>query len=374
MAQKTISELQLISSITNSLNIPGDDGIQSYRATAAQFFTYIRSKFASAQTISAAGTTLTSSDVLVFLNPTSAAFTQDIPAVAAIGTGAVLYLKNIATNSNIVTLDGASSELVGDYTTMPLRPGEGVYLYNNGTKWEVLSATKEDPRTNVVTATTTKSVLVSEDMILCSGSAFTATLYTAVGNAGRTVTFRKTDSSSSNIITIATTSSQTIGDGSSTSTTLRSKNDLITLVSDGANWKILNKNVLVAASYYCSTGQSSSTTQPINYDTAEYDTHSAVTVGASWKFTVPPDEAGVYQINCVNNANNVAYSSMLYKGGTAYKMIAYNNGSIGGAAGSVDVLLADGDYVDVRSTVNYTMAGGALNAATTSNVNIKKIR
>lgn len=41
MANKKITDLQLRSSVTADLNIPGDDGIQSYRVTAEQMFNYI---------------------------------------------------------------------------------------------------------------------------------------------------------------------------------------------------------------------------------------------------------------------------------------------------------------------------------------------
>lgn len=43
MAQKKITDLQLRSSITDELNLPSDDGIQSYRVTAAQLKAYILS-------------------------------------------------------------------------------------------------------------------------------------------------------------------------------------------------------------------------------------------------------------------------------------------------------------------------------------------
>lgn len=41
MGQKKITDLTLISSVTDALNIPSDDGIQTYRATALQFKNYI---------------------------------------------------------------------------------------------------------------------------------------------------------------------------------------------------------------------------------------------------------------------------------------------------------------------------------------------
>ena len=69
-----------------------------------------------------------------------------------------------------------------------------------------------------------------------SGGAFTVTLYTAVGNTGNSVTVKKTDSST-NAITIATTSSQTI-DGVTTQT-INSQYTSVTMVSDGSNWNIV---------------------------------------------------------------------------------------------------------------------------------------
>jgi hypothetical protein len=44
MAQKKITELQLRSEVEDDLSIPSDDGIQSYRITGSQVYTYIRSK------------------------------------------------------------------------------------------------------------------------------------------------------------------------------------------------------------------------------------------------------------------------------------------------------------------------------------------
>lgn len=41
MANKKITDLQLIAAVTDTLSIPGDNGIQTYRATAAQLKTYI---------------------------------------------------------------------------------------------------------------------------------------------------------------------------------------------------------------------------------------------------------------------------------------------------------------------------------------------
>lgn len=139
MAQKKITELQLISEVSDSLSIPGDNGIQTYRATAAQIATYM---------------------------------------------GKVLKFP-------------------------------------------------------VTSKTTTYAIANTDYAILCSGSAFTVTLPTAVGISGKPFIIKKTDFSLTNIITIATTSSQTI-DGVTT-TTLNTQNESVYLYSDGANWQILER-------------------------------------------------------------------------------------------------------------------------------------
>lgn len=44
MAQKKITDLQLIDAVTDALNFPGDDTLQTYRVTALQLIAYIESK------------------------------------------------------------------------------------------------------------------------------------------------------------------------------------------------------------------------------------------------------------------------------------------------------------------------------------------
>lgn len=97
------------------------------------------------------------------------------------------------------------------------------------------------PLQRVVSKTSAYTATQSDDVILCSGSAFTVTLYTAVGNTGRQLTIKKTDSSLSNVITIDGDGSETI-DGV-TSTTLNTQYESVTLVSDGANWQIVERRI-----------------------------------------------------------------------------------------------------------------------------------
>lgn len=80
------------------------------------------------------------------------------------------------------------------------------------------------------------------DFILASGAAFTVTLPSAVGQLNKYITIKKTDASFTNIITIATTSAQTI-DGASTRK-LATLNESLTVTSDGANWVVSNHTIL----------------------------------------------------------------------------------------------------------------------------------
>lgn len=101
----------------------------------------------------------------------------------------------------------------------------------NGVKW---SAPSTVSTANVISKTTTYTAAVGDDIINCSGSAFTITLYPASGNSGKSITIKKTDSSFSNIITIDANGSETI-DGSLT-TTLNTQYESLTLYCDGSNW------------------------------------------------------------------------------------------------------------------------------------------
>jgi Pectate lyase superfamily protein len=88
-----------------------------------------------------------------------------------------------------------------------------------------------------VAKTTTYSIAVSDYMIDCTSGTFTVTLPTAVGVAGKIYVVKN---SGTGVITIATTSSQTI-DGASTETISTQYGDF-TMMSDGANYKIISNH------------------------------------------------------------------------------------------------------------------------------------
>lgn len=200
--------------------------------------------------ISAATTTGTGS-VVLSASPTltgtiaAAALTLTTPlAVGSGGTGqtttgtAFAALSPLTTKGDILGFSTGNARVpVGvDGTVLTADSAQTL-----GLKWATPG------NINVVSKTTTYSAVVTDGLILCSGSAFTVTLPTSVGNSGTIIRIKKTDSSATNIITIATTSSQTI-DGVLT-VTLNSQYDEITVCSDGANWEVVARAIQYAMSY-----------------------------------------------------------------------------------------------------------------------------
>lgn len=176
-------------------------------------------------------------------------FTVTLPTAPA--NGARVAVKKVDTSTNAVTVATGGSDVfnkAGGSTSIALG------LYNQsitlqytatGAIWYVASS--DAPLSSLVTGqtktvTAAYTLLTSDHVILAdpTTAAFTVTLPTAVGYFGRfTVTYT---GASNNLVTLATTNSQTI-DGAATATvgsqasnaTYRS----IDVVSDGANWRVV---------------------------------------------------------------------------------------------------------------------------------------
>lgn len=88
-------------------------------------------------------------------------------------------------------------------------------------------------------ATSTDSITTGDDTVSYSGASFTATLYTAVGNAGKRVTIIHAGTSLTEVYTLATTSAQTIGGIASGSYKLVTNGEVLTVESNGTNWSIV---------------------------------------------------------------------------------------------------------------------------------------
>lgn len=113
---------------------------------------------------------------------------------------------------------------------------------------------------------------------------------------------------------------------------------------------------VVAATYVISTGKSSSTTQPFDFDTKVFDTHAAVTIGSNWRFTAPV--SGYYKVSTlVNPSAPPSLYLRLYKNGTFYSNLDYTVSTVWN--GSITVQLNAGDYIDVRSSGASNSTGGS---------------
>lgn len=107
---------------------------------------------------------------------------------------------------------------------------------------KVTNAMLLTPPTNLVVQSKTAAytVLSTDDIITCNANsaAFTLTLFPVSGNAGKLLTFKKTDSTF-NAVTIDANASETI-EGALTFT-LNTQNEVLVLYCDGANWLIKDR-------------------------------------------------------------------------------------------------------------------------------------
>lgn len=134
---------------------------------------------------------------------------------------------------------------------------------------------------------------------------------------------------------------------------------------------------VVAASYATNSGTVNTATYTIiDYATKNYDTHSAVTTGASWKFT--PPVAGYYRVNAsvmFNSGGGWTSGEVarlgLFKNGSLFHYLSNQeqtstHGNIVHLVGTSAVYLTTSDYIDIQA---YQNSGGSLtlNASTQSN-------
>jgi len=126
----------------------------------------------------------------------------------------------------------------------------------------------------------------------------------------------------------------------------------------------------VACSYYSASTQTSLTSQ-INFGTKLYDTHGAVTTGASWKFTAPM--AGKYRVSTFLYGSTNSWIN-LYKGNSLFmKSFGYldNSNFINSCYGEIDLLA--GEYIDIRPETSSSIEGAATLTSRCSRIDISRI-
>jgi len=129
---------------------------------------------------------------------------------------------------------------LSDVDTTTTSPSTNDVLTWTGTEWEPVAP--GDAFEAVTTKSSTSSLLVTDEVVLCdtSGGAFTLNLPTAVGISGKKYRIKKI-TTDFDAVTIDPDGSETI-DGETT-TTINTDGETIVLISDGSNWQILERNI-----------------------------------------------------------------------------------------------------------------------------------
>lgn len=129
---------------------------------------------------------------------------------------------------------------------------------------------------------------------------------------------------------------------------------------------VITATETVAASYWPTANNSITAANPFNFDGKEYDTHNAVTTGASWKFTAPV--SGKYSVKAFLNPFSTPPSSpyfSIYKNGSLYSSIGWMTATTANCATGTIALNA-GDYIDLRPNSNFQMSGNVSRSVLTN--------
>jgi hypothetical protein len=192
-------------------------------------------------------------------------------------------------------------------------------------------ATGSESPLAVTSKTTTYTATIDDNVILCSGSAFTVTLPAAASCSGKKLLIKKTDSTFSNIITIDGNASETI-DGATTKK-LNTQYESLLIVSDGTNWQILQRRIPSEWTSYTPTGTWVANTTYSGYwrrvgDTIEVTAKAALTgapTATSFRVTIPSgltiDTAKMEQ----TSDKEVGISEFISAGNSYNGLVVYSN-------------------------------------------------
>jgi hypothetical protein len=118
----------------------------------------------------------------------------------------------------------------------------------------------------------------------------------------------------------------------------------------------------IVARANCTTAFVTSTTTPIDFDTIDFDTASAITTSPSaWKFTAP--STGYYEVSLSLNLASNSIFDVYVNGADKYTMVAVSNTTANGN-GFALAFLNSGDFLDIRPTTGsgpYTLNANPAN-------------
>jgi hypothetical protein len=176
----------------------------------------------------------------ILCDATSAGFTITLPAVAQATNGFEISFKKTDVTTNLITLDGNGGETIEGRTTFLLYDqNDIVTILCDGNNWRVKSGVIRG-NTQLQSAAFTVTINDINKTFICSAAAAYAVtlLSAAVAGDGFRLTFKKINDEQA--ITLTPAGIETI-DGQSTFI-LNADYQAVTIVSNGANWLILNEN------------------------------------------------------------------------------------------------------------------------------------
>jgi hypothetical protein len=168
------------------------------------------------------------------------ALTVQLPN-ATNAVGVMMTIKKTDSSSNVITITEVSGNGPDDRAYTLGAPNDFAVMLSNGAKWFVISSNRAPGNTRYFDGTGTYDIDMAVDTYLLSsfGGAMTARLppANAAKSVGRTITIKKTDSSS-NVITVT----EQGGSGpDQSSQVLNAQYKAITVTSDGGQWFIVSK-------------------------------------------------------------------------------------------------------------------------------------
>ncbi len=171
------------------------------------------------------------------------ALTVELPAASS-AVGVMMVIKKSDSSSNVITITENGAGLGADGKNFFLgAQNDYVMMISNGAQWYVIASNRSAGNTRFFDGSGTYDIDMAVDVYLLSsfGGAMSARLppANAAESIGRTITIKKTDSSS-NVITV-TEQGATGPDNSAQP--LNSQYSAITVVSDGGQWFILSKHL-----------------------------------------------------------------------------------------------------------------------------------
>lgn len=213
----------------------------------------------------------------------------------------------------------------------------------------------------VAAKTANYTATASDDTISCdsSGGTFTVTLPTAASITGKVYTIKKTDSSTT-VVTIGTTSSQTI-DGV-TSMTINQQYDFVRVQSTGSAWNIIGKSLKSPAffAHKNSSTQTIANTTPtqLTFGSERYDSHGYFATNA-WTPLMAGKVSLKLNVTINSSVDTAILRVMIYKNGSVLVQNDFHMSTTKSMSGTISIEDETNGSTDVFTAWVYQDTGSA---------------